>query len=219
MFMICSMDMEEPHCEEEQRQPADPDLAWTQWALRSLAEVVDITLRTARMTAAQQQATPVAPVPPPDFALAQARLARSVRLTVAMSGRIRDAYREGKAAKPAPQRMPAEAPASAGAGAAAAPQSTQDRAEPREILSESETPEVEFEALADEEEPLDGDSGEALLPRDRAGAAAVEACDDPPAIPVDAIPAESRPMHGPSCSADAPGAESPTPNSVTLDSS
>ena len=210
------MDMEEPSCEEEQRQPGDPDLAWTQWALRSLAEVVDITLRTARMTAAQQQATPVAPVPPPDFALAQARLARSVRLTVAMSGRIREAYLEGKAAK-ARERVPAEAAVSAGAGTAAAPQAARDRAESREVLSESETPEVEFEALADEEEPLDGE--EALLPRDRAGAAAVEACDDPPAIPVDATPADSRPMHGRPCPSDALDADSPAPTPSKLDSS
>jgi len=195
------MDMAETQSEAEEARPDDPDLAWTLWALRSLAEVVDINLRTARMTAAQQQATPVAPVPPPDFALMQARIARSVRLTIAMSGRIRDAYQDRVAGR-APARAPAApkeaAPAEeAGPVAAAAPEPAGPRRpEPRESLSESEAPE-EFETLVEEEaeERLDRDP-DAPLPRDWDRDAAVEAAGDPPGPAAEAMPAASRPDDG-----------------------
>src|ERR687888_228475 len=104
--MLCSMDMTPPDCGAEDR-PVDQDLAWTQLALGSLAELVEIHIRTARMTATQQLATPIARAQP-DFALAQVRLARSVRLSIAMSQRIREGYQERKAGKAAPERTPAE---------------------------------------------------------------------------------------------------------------
>ena len=64
--------------------PVDPELAWTRWALGSLGELVEIGLRSARMTATEQMATPIGRTKP-DFALAQVRVARSVRLSIAMA--------------------------------------------------------------------------------------------------------------------------------------
>jgi hypothetical protein len=216
------MDMDETQCESGQSQPVDPDLAWTRWALRSLAEVVDINLRTARMTAAQQQATPVAPVPPPDFALMQARIGRSVRLTIAMSGRIRDAYREGKAG-----RVPERAPATLGKTVPAeetAPTATPRPAEPRrtepwESLTESETPEVELETLANEEEAEERPDRDpdASGQRDWDGDAAVEAADALP-DPSDTV-AESRPEDGWDRSPDEPDTGRLRPTPSTPDSS
>jgi hypothetical protein len=210
------MDRTPPDCESEQDRPVDPDLAWTLWALRSLAEVVDINLSTARMTAMQQQATPVAPVPPPDFALMQARIARSVRLTIAMSGRIRDAYQDRIAGK-APERAPAAAdktvPAEEAVPAAAPEPAEPRRTEPRESLTESEAPE-EFETLADAdeaEERPDRDP-DASGPRDWDGDAAVEAADALP-NPADTI-AASRPEDGRNCPSDEPetGRSGPEPS-------
>ncbi len=78
--------------------PVDPDLAWTRWALGSLGELVEIGLRSARMTATEQMATPITRTKP-DFALAQVRLARSVRLSIAMSQRVRENYQDRKDGK------------------------------------------------------------------------------------------------------------------------
>ncbi|KGM30200.1 hypothetical protein, partial [Inquilinus limosus] len=76
-------------------RPADPDLHWTGWALDTLRELVSIDMRTKRMTATQQlQQVPAEPDAPdaPDFDLKQARLSRSVRLSLAMAERIRRDY-------------------------------------------------------------------------------------------------------------------------------
>ncbi|MFE0758112.1 hypothetical protein ACFW16_29405 [Inquilinus sp. NPDC058860] len=105
------MDAEQPDCGAEDR-PVDKDLAWMQWALGSLAELVEIHLRTARMTATEQLATPIGRARP-DFALAQVRLARSVRLSIAMSQRVRENDRDRKAGKAAPEPTPAEEAAEA----------------------------------------------------------------------------------------------------------
>jgi hypothetical protein len=178
------MEMAPPDCE-MQDQPVDPDLAWTHWALATLAtlaEVVDIQLRTARMTAMEQQATPILR-PKPDFALAQVRLARSVRLSIAMSQRVRETYQERKAGKV--DRTPA---APADAAPAAAPKDG-DRPEPRETLTESECLEAEREPGEEAEERRDLDA--ALLPRDQDGGAGVERPDFLPPNPAPDAPAEA----------------------------
>ncbi|WP_225767273.1 hypothetical protein [Inquilinus sp. Marseille-Q2685] len=185
------MDVERPDCETEDR-PVDRDLAWTQWALGSLAELVEIQLRTARMTATEQLATPILQARP-DFALAQVRLARSVRLSIAMSQRIREGYQERRAG--APERTPAEEAAAEAAPAeaapAAGPKDGEPPAEPRESLVESECLEDEPEPDEAAEERRDLDA--ALLPRDRDGAAAVEIPDRLPDRPADAVPVAARP--------------------------
>jgi hypothetical protein len=171
--------------------PVDMDLAWTQWALGSLAELVDIHLRTARMTAAEQSATPILR-PKPDFALAQIRLARSVRLSIAMSQRVRETYQDRKAGKAAvPERTPVEEAvaeaaacdvATAEAAPAAGPKDGEPRAEPRESLTESECLEDEPEPGEEAEDRRDLEA--ALLPRERDGAVA----EAPDRLPDDHLP-------------------------------
>jgi hypothetical protein len=102
MFMLCSMEMLPEDCGLEDG-PVDPDLAWTRWALGSLGELVEIGLRSARLTATEQLATPINRTKP-DFALAQVRLARSVRLSIAMSQRVRENYQVARTARRSPRR-------------------------------------------------------------------------------------------------------------------
>jgi hypothetical protein len=70
----------------------DPDTAWTVWALGTLREVVAVDLRTAHRIERQHEATPIEPTSP-DFALMQSRIARSIRLCIAMTERIREAHK------------------------------------------------------------------------------------------------------------------------------
>ncbi|WP_342239911.1 hypothetical protein [Inquilinus sp. OTU3971] len=168
--------------------PVDPDLAWTRWALGSLGELVEIGLRSARMTETEQMATPITRTKP-DFALAQVRLARSVRLSIAMSQRVRENYqdrRDGKA-KPTPaEEAAASDVAAAEAAPAAGPKDGEPPPEPRESLTESERPEAELEPAEEGEERRDLDA--ALLPRDWDGAAAAETSD---CLPEDHVPKNS----------------------------
>ena len=82
------MDKAEP--DPEAHENRDPDLIWTGWALETLREVVEIDMRVKRNVAAQQ--VRAGSEPAEDFALMQARLSRSVRLSVAMAERIRADY-------------------------------------------------------------------------------------------------------------------------------
>lgn len=215
--MLCSMDMERPDCEMEDR-PVDMDLAWTQWALGSLAELVDIHLRTARMTATEQLATPILQARP-DFALAQVRLARSVRLSIAMSQRIREGYQERKAGTaertPAEEAVAEAAPAEA--APAAGPKDGEPRAEPRESLIESECLEDELEPGEEAQERRDLDA--ALLPRDRDGAAALERTDRLPDHPAEAVPVAARPVEDWRPAPDEPDTGRPVPALPKPDSS
>ncbi|OWJ57441.1 hypothetical protein [Inquilinus limosus] len=168
--------------------PVDPDLAWTRWALSSLGELVEIGLRTARMTATEQLATPIERTRP-DFALAQVRLARSVRLSIAMSQRVRETYQDRKAGEA--DRTPAEKAADVATAGAAPPEAApaeaapaagdgKPRAEPREALTESECLDIELESGDEAEERRDA----ALLPRDRDDGAAAA----PDRLPPDHVP-------------------------------
>ncbi|MGO4124799.1 hypothetical protein AB4Z01_10370 [Inquilinus sp. YAF38] len=72
-------------------RPTDADMHWTGWALDALRELVQSDLRTKRMIERQQDRTPAGP-DTPDFGLTQSRLSRSVRLSLAMTERIRTDY-------------------------------------------------------------------------------------------------------------------------------
>ncbi|MGO4126223.1 hypothetical protein AB4Z01_17610 [Inquilinus sp. YAF38] len=72
-------------------KPTDSDMHWTGWALDALRELVQSDLRTKRMIERQQDRTP-AGRDTPDFGLTQSRLSRSVRLSLAMTERIRTDY-------------------------------------------------------------------------------------------------------------------------------
>ena len=76
----------------DEARPTDSDLHWTGWALGMLREAVEIDMRAKRLLAQQQAATPAGPEAPPDFGLMQSRLSRSVRLSIAMTERIRADY-------------------------------------------------------------------------------------------------------------------------------
>ncbi|MGF6226890.1 hypothetical protein QFZ27_000845 [Inquilinus ginsengisoli] len=75
----------------EEIKPTDPDMHWTGWALDALRELVQSDLRTKRMIERQHDRTPAGP-DTPDFGLTQSRLSRSVRLSLAMTERIRTDY-------------------------------------------------------------------------------------------------------------------------------
>ena len=142
-------------------RPTDPDLKWTGWALDMLRDMIEIDCRTKRMTALQQGQILAGP-DAPDYALMQSRIARSIRLCVAMTERIREAYRARKAAaekaaaeiqerrqrrraqvaRAVAEALGPERPAGDGAkgvGGLAA--------EPRESLTETEVPDVELDTL------------------------------------------------------------------------
>ncbi|MGO1077166.1 hypothetical protein [Inquilinus sp. CA228] len=87
--MIRSMDMAQSDSDEI--RPTDPDMKWTGWALDSLRYVVELDIRTKRMTA-QEQSQILRGAEMPDYPLMQSRLSRSVRLSIAMTERIRAGY-------------------------------------------------------------------------------------------------------------------------------
>ena len=73
--------------------PLDPDRAFTVWVLGRLAEVVEIGIRTAHRIEQQQVVAALQPGPPKaDFALMQERMARAIRLSIALAARLREAH-------------------------------------------------------------------------------------------------------------------------------
>jgi hypothetical protein len=138
----------------DEARPVDPDREWTAWALGTLRELVDIDMRTARRIESQHVVAGTRFEPPNiDFALAQARIARAVRLTIAMTERIREAWRIRKAETAerrqrrraqvahavtealGPERPAADAKGAVGTGSL------------REALTETEALEVELDTL------------------------------------------------------------------------
>jgi hypothetical protein len=89
--------MDQAQSDSEEIKPTDPDMKWTGWALDTLRELVAIDMLSKRMISTRQQATPPG-ADAPDFDLKQSRLSRSVRLSIAMTERIRAQYlmRRGK---------------------------------------------------------------------------------------------------------------------------
>ena len=140
--------------------PVDPDREWTVWALGTLRELVDIDMRTARRLEGQHIVAGNRFEPPViDFALSQARIARAVRLTIAMTERIREAYRTRKdAAEKAvveiqERRQRRRAQVARAVAAALGPErpdgavANAKGATPRESLTETEVPDVELDTL------------------------------------------------------------------------
>jgi hypothetical protein len=96
LFMICSMNAVPIDSAPADGPPTDPDLKWTGWALDMLRDMIEIDCRTKRMTALQQGQILAGP-DAPDYALMQSRLSRSMRLSLAMTERIRADYLSRKA--------------------------------------------------------------------------------------------------------------------------
>jgi hypothetical protein len=161
--MICSMHEALSDIAPAETPPVDPDREWTVWALGTLRELVDIDMRTARRLEGQHIVAGNRFEPPViDFALSQARIARAVRLTIAMTERIREAYRARKdaAEKAAAEvterrqrrraqvaRAVAEAFQAERPDGAATKGAKRPAAEPRESLTETEVLDVELDTL------------------------------------------------------------------------
>ena len=149
------MDMAQP----DPSKPTDPDMNWTGWALDALREVVQSDLRTKRMIERQQDRTP-AGSDAPDFGLTQSRLSRSVRLSLAMTERIRTDYlmrREKRKASGEQERrrQRREQAAEAVVQAVTRPDEADDvehvRKLVRETLVEDEILDVQIDTLSPEE--------------------------------------------------------------------
>jgi hypothetical protein len=148
------MDMAES--DPEARESRDPDLHWTGWALDALREMVAIDMRAKRTVAQQQAAGPDGP----DVALMQSRLSRSVRLTVAMTERIRADYLHRKAEQEESGERERRRQRRAQivrdvVAAAALPDDAEDaervRAEARERLTEDEVLDAQIDTLSPDE--------------------------------------------------------------------
>ena len=143
----------------EPSRATDPDMLWTGWALHLLREAAEIDMRAKRM-AAQQQAAAPAGSEGLDFALMQSRLSRSLRLSIAMSERIRADYllRRGEREASGEQerrRQRREQAADAAARAIAAPGEgwsvEHTRAAVWETLVEDEILDAQLDTLSPEE--------------------------------------------------------------------
>ena len=205
--------------------PVDPDREWTVWALGTLRELVDIDMRTARRLEGQHIVAGNRFEPPvTDFALAQARIARAARLTIAMTERIREAYRACKdaaekaaveiqergqrrraqVARAVAEALGPERPAGDGSKGAERPV-----AEPRESLTETEVPDVELDTLPIDEivrricrrrglKPGRLPQGwDDVFAEDEAAEPLPEALDDPPLAAPDPINPADRDETGP----------------------
>ena len=182
-------------------------MRWTEWALGMLREAVEIDIGAKRMTAQHQSQSPAGPEAP-EYALMQSRLSRSVRLSIAMTERIRADYLRRKAERQESgeqerRRQRREQAADAVAEAVAKPGEVEDaecvRSMVREKLVEDEVLDVQLDTLSPEQfvrevcRKIGRPPDPAWLPQgwdDGAEATAVEA---PPAETVEGTSAESWP--------------------------
>ncbi|MFE0759386.1 hypothetical protein ACFW16_35920 [Inquilinus sp. NPDC058860] len=137
--------MDEAHS--EPIRPTDPDMNWTGWALRLLRDAAEIDMRCKRMTERQQERAHLDPKASPDFGLIQARLTRSLRLTIALTERIRTGFmtrREERTGSGEEQRRRQRRERAAGMVAAAA-------AKPEEGLDAECMRSLAWEALVEDE--------------------------------------------------------------------
>ncbi|MBW8728405.1 MAG: hypothetical protein JF625_25095, partial [Inquilinus limosus] len=125
----------------------------------TLREVVAIDMQSKRSTATRQMATPLTPETP-DFPLMQSRLSRSVRLSIAMTERIRADYLMRKeerkeSGEQERRRQRREQVVEAAVKAVAAPDKDWDadcvRSQVRERLTEDEILDVQLDTLSPED--------------------------------------------------------------------
>ena len=156
MFMIRSMN--NPQSESDESRPTDPDMKWTGWALDMLRSMIEVDDRTKRMLLRQQEQMrgPDAP----DYALMQSRLSRSMRLSIAMTERIRVDFGMRKkkrkdSGEEERRQQRREQAAEAVAEAAAASDVAEDvehvREVVRETLVEDEILDAQLDSLSPEE--------------------------------------------------------------------
>jgi hypothetical protein len=151
--------MSSPQSDSEEIRPTDPDMKWTGWALDMLRSMIEIDDRTKRMIARQQEQMPRG-ADAPDYALMQSRLSRSMRLSIAMTERIRVDFgmrrqKRKESGEQERRRQRREQAAEAVVEAAAAPDEAEDvehvRAMVRETLVEDEILDAQLDSLSPEE--------------------------------------------------------------------
>ena len=151
--------MSSPQSDFDEIRPTDPDMKWTGWALDMLRSMIEVDDRTKRMLVRQQEQSPRG-ADAPDYALMQSRLSRSMRLSIAMTERIRvDFGMRKKKRKDSGEeerhRQRREQATEAVVEAAAAPDVAEDvehvRATVRETLVEDEILDAQLDSLSPEE--------------------------------------------------------------------
>jgi hypothetical protein len=151
--------MSDPQSDSDDIRPTDPDMKWTGWALDMLRSMIEVDDRTKRMTLRQQEQLPRG-TDAPDYALMQSRLSRSMRLSIAMTERIRVDFGMRKkkrkdSGEEERRRQQREQAAEAVVQAAAAPGEAEDaehvRAVVRETLVEDEILDAQLDSLSPEE--------------------------------------------------------------------
>ncbi|MGO1075373.1 hypothetical protein [Inquilinus sp. CA228] len=151
--------MDRTQSDSDEIKPTDPDMKWTGWALDKLREIVDLDITTKRATVREQERI-LRGAEMPDYPLMQSRLSRSVRLSIAMTERIRADYlmRRTKRTESGEQerrRQKREQAAESIAKAVAAPDEPEDVERVRsmvwESLVEDEILDVQLDTLSPEE--------------------------------------------------------------------
>jgi hypothetical protein len=152
-FMIGSMDM----AQSDPTRPSDPDMHWTGWALHTLRQTVEYDMRCKGLTEQQQRASLSESKTSPDFGLIQARLSRSVRLSIAMTERIRAGFikrrdERAESGEEGRRRQRRERAAGMVAGAASRPEEGLDAERMRslawETLVEDEVLDAQLDTLS-----------------------------------------------------------------------
>jgi len=151
--------MNKAESDSDETRPTDPDMKWTGWALDMLRSMIEVDDRTKRALLRQQEQSPSG-ADAPDYALMQSRLSRSMRLSIAMTERIRVDFgmRKNKRKESGEEerhRQRREQATEAVVEAAAAPDVAEDaehvRATVRETLVEDEILDAQLDSLSPEE--------------------------------------------------------------------
>jgi hypothetical protein len=151
--------MDMTQSDSDEIRPTDPDMHWTGWALDKLREIVDLDISTKRAIV-REQSQILRGSEMPDYPLMQSRLSRSVRLSIAMTERIRADYlmRKDKRTESGEQerrRRRREQAAESVAEAVGQPDEAGDvervREMVRETLVEDEILDVQIDTLSPEE--------------------------------------------------------------------
>ena len=186
--------MSNPESDSDEIRPTDPDMKWTGWALDMLRGMIEIDDRTKRMIARQQEQIPRG-ADAPDYALMQSRLSRSMRLSIAMTERIRVDFgmrrqKRKDSGEQERRRQRREQATEAVVEAAAAPDVAEDaehvRATVRETLVEDEILDAQLDSLSPEEfvrevcRKIGRPPNPAWLPRGWADVADIDAGDTVP---------------------------------------
>ncbi len=219
--------MDRAQSDSDEIKPTDPDMHWTGWALDALRELVQSDLRTKRMIERQQDRTPAGP-DTPDFGLTQSRLSRSVRLSLAMTERIRTDYLMRKAERKASgeqerRRQRREQAAEAVVQAVTRPDATDDvervRKLVRERLVEDEILDVQIDTLSPEEflrevcRKIGRPPHPIRMPEDMDDVVEMEADNGPPPNLADREPVEDWPLAPDESAAGRPLSKPPKPDS------